>query len=252
MPFPYSITIFGSPVLLHSVLETIGIFVAFRYYLWLKKRKGDTVEKTNRLAVVTAAIFGAVFGSHLIGALENAPQWLHSPHFWQYFYGNKTLVGGLAGGLVFVEVTKKMIGERQATGDLFVFPLLLGMIIGRLGCFSAGVYEETYGFPTKLPWGMDLGDGLLRHPVTLYEILFLMLLWFVMAQLSKRKPLQQGAIYKLFLIAYLTFRLLLDFIKPGWRFLFGLGTIQLTCITGLLYYSRYIIHPKLLFKTYAG
>jgi prolipoprotein diacylglyceryltransferase len=150
-----------------------------------------------------------------------------------------------------VEVVKKIIGEPQKSGDLFTYPLILGMVIGRVGCFSAGIYEETYGVPTTLPWAMDLGDGIARHPVTLYEILFLLLLWRILVFISRRYVLQQGAIYKLFLIAYLTFRFALDFIKPGWRFFFGMGTIQLVCIAGLFYYYRYIIHPKLLLETNA-
>lgn len=237
---------------LHGVLESLGMFIAFRYYLWLKRNKGDTIDKSNRLIIVTAAIFGALFGSHIIGALENVPQWMSFHSFWLYLYGNKTLVGGLMGALVLVEIVKKMIGEPQKSGDLFTYPLILGMIIGRVGCFSAGVHEETYGILSGLPWAMDLGDGVARHPVTIYEILFLAMLWLLLRVVNKKYVLQQGAIYKLFLILYLTFRFMLDFIKPGWRFFFGLGTIQLSCLAGLLYYFRYIIHPKLLLATNAS
>jgi len=169
-----------------------------------------------------------------------------SPDKWLYFYSNKTLVGGLLGGLTGVELVKKIVKERQNSGDLFVFPLLLGMIIGRIGCFSAGVYEETYGLPSRLPWAMDLGDGVFRHPVTLYEILFLTSLWLCLALLKKHYVLPPGALFKMFMIAYLLFRFLLDFIKPGWRYLAGLGTIQLACLAGIAYYYRYLLHPRLL------
>ena len=39
----------------------------------------------------------------------------------------------------------------------------------------------------------------------------------------------------------------LDFIKPHYTFNFGLSSIQLTCLAGLVYYYRSIIHPKKLF-----
>ena len=248
MHFPYTIDIFGQPVLFHGLAEFMGIFIAFRYYICLRKKQGDHVDKEQRLYVIAGAILGAVIGARIIGALENVPQWMAAPNKWVYFYGNKTLVGGLLGGLAGVELMKKIIGERQNTGDLFTFPLILGMIIGRAGCFSAGVFEETYGVPTHLPWAMDLGDGILRHPVTLYEILFLVVLWIVLARIRIKYPLKQGSMFKLMMIAYLVFRFSIDFIKPGWRYCMGLGTIQLACLAGLVYYSRYIIKPGLMLE----
>ena len=69
---------------------------------------------------------------------------------------------------------------------LFTYPLILAIIIGRIGCFSMGVFEETYGLPTTLPWGMNLGDNIPRHPVCLYEIIFLIFLMvYSLHQLKK-------------------------------------------------------------------
>ena len=76
-----------------------------------------------------------------------------SPNILVYFYSNKTIVGGLLGGLVGVELIKKLIKEKNASGDLFTYPLILAMIIGRIGCFSMGVYEETYGLPSSIAMG---------------------------------------------------------------------------------------------------
>ena len=33
----------------------------------------------------------------------------------------------------------------------------------------AGLPDRTYGTPTSLPWAVDLGDGVGRHPVQVYE-----------------------------------------------------------------------------------
>ncbi len=144
-----------------------------------------------------------------------------------------------------------MVGEKKASGDLFVYPILLALIIGRIGCFSVGIYEETYGTVTNLPWGMDLGDGLSRHPVALYEMLFLALLWLALRQVDKKWALAPGARFKLFLMAYCCFRFLLDFIKPHYTSGIGLSTIQVTSLVGLLYYYRYILHPVYLLSYHA-
>lgn len=250
MQYPISISIGGSSLPLHGILEFVAIFSAFRYYLFLRKLQGDIIKDETRLVTIIGAALGAVVGSRLLGALENLPEWMASTARLAYFNGNRTLVGGLLGGLIGVELGKKIVSERTNTGDLFTYPLILGMIIGRIGCFSAGVHEQTYGLPTTLPWGMNLGDGIIRHPVTLYEIVFLLALWGALYFIRKNYRLQQGALFKIFLILYLVFRLALDYIKPGWRYCMGLGTIQLACLAGLANYIRYIFNPWFLLKKY--
>ena len=169
-------------------------------------------------------------------------------HMLLYVYSNKTVLGGFLGGLWAVEIVKKILGEKKASGDLFVFPIILALIIGRIGCFTMGVKEETYGLPTRMFTGMDLGDGLFRHPVTLYEILFLGILWVILFYSSKHLNLQNGSLFKIFMIAYISFRFLLDFLKPHFTWSIGLSTIQLACFFGMLWYSLYIIKPKRLLQ----
>ena len=237
--------------MLHAITEVLSMFVAFRYYLYVKKRQGDAIEKDNRLWIVLGAALGALLGSRLLGGLENPPELMRSNNPLLYFYQNKAVVGGFLGGLWGVELIKLAIGERRSSGDIFTYPMILGLILGRIGCFSMGIYEETYGSPTSFFTGMNLGDGLKRHPVSLYEMLFLILLWIAMIRLERKYTFVSGARFKLFMMAYLLFRLLLDFIKPHYTFPFGLSTIQLACIAGLCYYYRYLYKPKLLLESYA-
>ena len=173
------------------------------------KKQGDIIEQNNRVWIIIGATFGALAGSRLVGGLEDVPAMLRASNKLFYFYQNKTVVGGFLGGLFGVEFCKKLIGEKDASGDLFTYPIILALIIGRVGCFSMGVYEETYGLPTALPWGMNLGDGVARHPVTLYEIGFLMLLLLLLVTAEKKFVLANGAKFKLFMIAYLFFRFVL-------------------------------------------
>lgn len=176
---------------------------------------------------------------------------IHAKSILFHFVENKTIVGGLLGGLAGVELMKKRIGEKQRSGDLFTYPILLAMIIGRIGCFSMGIHEETYGIITNSTFGMDLGDDEQRHPVTLYEITFLVCLWVVIFLCEKKYLLAPGARFKIFMISYLAFRFLLDFIRPHYTFPIALSTIQLTCILGLLYYSPDIFKPKKLLAGHA-
>lgn len=252
MNFPVTIEIGSAKILLHAVLELAAFFIGFRYFLWLKKKQGDIISSSNRLWIITGAVFGAFTGSRLLGGLEDPTQIAKAENIILYFYQNKTVVGGLLGGLAGVEIIKRFIGEKKASGDLFVYPFILALIIGRIGCFSMGVYEEAYGIETNFFMGMDLGDGRLRHPVTLYEIIFLIILWINIHYVASRISFQPGALFKIFMIGYLLFRFIIDFIKPHYTFSFGLSAIQVACFAGLIYYSPYLIQPKkLILSSYA-
>ena len=214
MHFPITLEIGSIKILLHALLEPLGMFIGFRYFLYLRKGKGDQIESGQRLWIIIGAIFGALIGSRLVGGLENPAELLKAQNPLIYFYTNKTVIGGFLGGLLGVELVKKLIGEKHSSGDLFTYPMILALIIGRIGCFGMGVYEETYGVQTTFFTGMNLGDGLLRHPVTLYEIVFLIMLWIGLILLEKRFILAEGGRFKIFMIAYVFFRFVLDFIKP--------------------------------------
>lgn len=158
--------------------------------------------------------------------------------------GNKTIVGGFLGGLIGVELTKKKIGITVSSGDLMVYPLILAMIIGRTGCFFAGLEDGTYGIPSNLPWAINFGDGILRHPTNLYEILFWVLLGVALSSYEHYRKFADGSRFKIFMVSYLIFRFFIEFIKPDYFFSFGLSVIQLVCIAGLSYYYKVFVYPS--------
>ncbi|NRB49632.1 MAG: prolipoprotein diacylglyceryl transferase [Saprospiraceae bacterium] len=232
----------------HFVFELLAFFVGFRYFLWLRKSSGDHLPSSSRLTAFLGAVAGALLGSRLLGALEDPYLFFHPAGNWLYYFQSKTIIGALLGGLIGVEMAKKVVGETRSSGDLFTFPLILGMMIGRVGCFSMGVAEPTYGTASNLPWAMDLGDGITRHPTALYEIVFLLSLWLILVQLKKGFKLQEGAIFKLFMVAYLAYRFSVAFIQPVKVWLGGLGTLQVACILGLLYYYKVFFKPSYLLR----
>ncbi len=252
MKFPLDIHVSGLTLSGHLVFETLGFIIGYRYYSYLRKKQTDTINDSNRLSILIAATFGAFFFSRIIGALENPIGLIHSQHLILDIFKSKTIIGALLGGLLFVEITKKFIGEKSSSGDLFTYPLILAIGIGRIGCFTSGIYEPTYGEPTSFFTGMNLGDGILRHPTSLYEIGYLILLFVSLHSIEKLKPLKEGKRFKLFMILYLSFRFVIEFIKPGYTFMWGIGTIQVACLLGLIYYSKTIIKtlisPKYLFS----
>ena len=234
---PFEPFLFGIKVNIHLVLEYLAFFVGFRYYVILRKKNRDNISSNNRLSIIIGAIFGALFLSRLVAFLENPV--LHYSQGWVSILNNKTIMGGLFGGLLAVEWVKKIIGEKQSSGDLFTLPIIGGIFIGRIGCFLAGVNEFTYGAETTSPLGMDLGDGILRHPIALYELVFLGLLFLFIKKLQSRKVrLEEGMYFKIFMITYFSFRCCIEFLKPNTFLVLGLSSIQYLCLICLLYYQK--------------
>lgn len=235
MSIPFEPILFGIKINVHLILEYLAFFLAFRYYLWLRRNSIDKISGTNRLSIIFGAIIGAFVGSRLIGFLENPMITLNTTNL-LHLMNTKSIMGGLFGGLLGVEAAKKIIKEPNSSGDLFTFPIMLGIIIGRVGCFLSGINEFTFGKETNFILGMNLGDGKLRHPTALYEIGYLVFLFFI---LKKIKPLitgESGLLFKIFMISYFGFRFFIEFIKPNIFFVAGLSSIQWLCIICWLYY----------------
>jgi prolipoprotein diacylglyceryltransferase len=227
----------------HFLFEVAGYLAAVLVYAVSRSRRGDRLPDRDRSTVLAGAALGAALGSRLLFVLCE-PSRFGDPGSW---FAGKTVVGGLLGGLIGVELAKKWSGITRSSGDLFVDPLIMAMCIGRIGCFLAGPIDKTAGRPSSLPWAMAVGDGVPRHPVALYEIAFLLLLGVALRRVSR-----EGDRFRIFLGSYLLFRLGIDFLKPEpaaiWA---GLSAIQWACVAGVLYYVAVLTddhrHPALPF-----
>jgi prolipoprotein diacylglyceryltransferase len=235
MTFPVYFPILGFRIHPHPVMEVLAYSGAFQLYVWRRKRWPRTdVPLEQNLWLIVGAIFGALAGSKLLAWIESWPDYHRAlletgP---AALAGGKTIVGGLLGGWAGVEIAKKILGIRHSTGDAFVFPLILGMAVGRVGCFLTGLSDHTYGNHTSLPWAVDFGDGP-RHPTQLYDIVFLAMLALVLS-VRMRRPFENGRIFRLFMLGYCAYRFGVEFLKPTHRPYAGMSAIQLACVGGVV------------------
>ncbi|MEL6811311.1 MAG: prolipoprotein diacylglyceryl transferase family protein [Bacteroidota bacterium] len=241
MEIPFEPVVFGIKLNLHLILEYAAFVIGFRYYLILRRKSKDSITSSHRLSIILGAALGALIGSRVVG-------WLEYPYFevsWNHLMdilNTKTIMGGLFGGLIGVELAKKIIGEKQSSGDLFTLPIILGIFVGRVGCFLAGINEFTYGIETQSFLGMDLGDGLSRHPLSLYELFFLMILFLYLKKLQKKDHLPSGYLFQYFMLSYFGFRFVIEFLKPNQFLILGLSSIQYLCILCFFYYRKTILY----------
>jgi phosphatidylglycerol:prolipoprotein diacylglycerol transferase len=175
----------------------------------------------QKWAVALGAFCGSMLGAKLPFALAD-PRGAFCTQAW--LTDGKTILFGLVGGYLGVEVAKALADVRVKTGDSFAVPAATAIGIGRLGCY---VGKCCYGLPTSLPWGVDFGDGVRRHPTQLYELAFHLLAALALWGLERGNwfPRQR---FKLYLLAYCGYRFLTEFLRPEVRLWGGLTGYQWT------------------------
>lgn len=201
---------------------TLGILVAVAVMVSESRRRG----RLNQELVTIMA------GTLLFGALG-----AKLATFWQYVDraadptlvgaladGGKSILGGLAGAYLGAILTKKAIGYREHTGDMFAPAVALGMAVGRVGCYLT----EQVGTPTALPWGVavsaetaaripmcpECAPGVPMHPSFLYEIVFQVAIFGVLLMLRDRINVP-GELFKIYLVSYALFRFLVEFVRAN-------------------------------------
>jgi prolipoprotein diacylglyceryltransferase len=207
-----------------------GLFMllALAVFLWARHfipRPAGLAELPwwKRCLLALAGFVGGALGAKLPFAVV-ASEGIVSATAW--FRDGKTITTGLIGAYLGVEIAKAALGVRIKTGDSFALPLALALAVGRWGCFCHGC---CYGVATTLPWGVDFGDGIRRHPTQAYESLFHLGMAVVLWQLLRRHALQYQHL-KLYLIAYALYRFATEFIRPEPSLWLGLTFYQWTCL----------------------
>jgi phosphatidylglycerol:prolipoprotein diacylglycerol transferase len=198
-------------------------FVVFVLARRLQPRSPDDpiLPFSVRFYLTTAAFVGGTLGAKLPFAL--------SADFWTttaWLGDGKTIMTGLMGAYVAVEITKILLGVKVKTGDTYALPLALAIAVGRWGCFFNGC---CYGTVTTLSWGVPFvqqdGSTAMCHPTQVYESLFHLSMAFVLAALIRRGLLVHQRL-KFYLIGYAVYRFLTEFIRPEPVWLLGLTYYQ--------------------------
>jgi prolipoprotein diacylglyceryltransferase len=227
---PVLFDVFGFGVPTHEFFVGLGVAVAAAIYFFEARRTGRLNEQ-----VVWVAI-GAMIGGAILAKVGSAWRFTGSATSLSdlYLYGGRSILGGLAGAYAGAVITKRIVGYRTSTGDLFAPAIALGLAVGRIGCFLT----EQVGTITTMPWGITVDPaapipncpqcalGAPMHASFLYEILFLtaafVVLWWGRDRLSVK-----GMSFKLFLFTYAVFRFSVEFVRGNPDMALGLSGSQI-------------------------
>lgn len=182
----------------YALFQVLALLVAFAL------RRPSPLPPMQRAAVVAGALFGAGLGAKLpFVLLSGEPLLSLGP----WIRDGKTILAGMAGGYLGVELFKALAGVRAKTGDSFAVPLAAAVAVGRLGCLFNGCCSAP---------------GLY---VPLWESAFHGTMAVVLWRLERagRFRLQ---LLKLYLLAYAAFRFLVEFVRTEPRVWLGLTAYQ--------------------------
>ena len=113
--------------------------IAVSIVVWSRIAKRDE----RLLLIYVAALVGAFLGAKIVYLL--AEGWIdwHQPHRWLRLATGKTIIGGLLGGYVSVELAKKFVGYQSATAIQLARAVQATVASNRLALFASAQSQKS-------------------------------------------------------------------------------------------------------------
>lgn len=220
-----------------------GLFLALAVgaaYLFAVKRASkysiSEIQAENIIFVVLISGFVGARLYHVFSSLEYYSQ--NVGEVFKVWHGGLSIYGAVLGSFLSLLIYLKSLSPSP----LALVPLLnwltpsllLGQIIGRFGNFFN---YEAFGYPTNLPWKMFVPETFrpenflqnsFFHPWFLYEVLFNLLILFIVLKFEERVNFK--SLFFTYLLLYNAVRLSLEFLRIDSTFI---GIFRLNFLVSL-------------------
>ena len=225
------------PDVIHGLFVGLGVLCAAAVFTIEARRRGTTDERV--LYVVTGALVGGALFMRMGTWVQHVDLSRNASLMQQWLYGNRSILGGLFGAWLGVHLTKRLVGYRARTGDLFAPAVAAGMAVGRVGC----LLTENPGTPTGGGWGIHLDParaavlgapaGVGLHPSFAYEIAFQAAAFAFLWGWARHQALPPGETFVWYVAGYGTFRFAVEFVRGNEVVWHGLTRPQLVLLAAL-------------------
>jgi phosphatidylglycerol:prolipoprotein diacylglycerol transferase len=231
--YPELIRIGSFPINTYGVFLAIAFLCAILISTRLGERDGLPRQKIYDLSLWM--LLAGLVGSKIL-MLFTEPEYRENPLqliSLDFLRSGGVWYGGLLGGVIAGYLLMKRYQlPWWKTADAFAPGLAVGNFFGRQGCFAAGC---CWGKPTTLPWGVkftELGHEITGvptdtylHPTQLYESFAMLLVFFFLLWLHKRKRFS-GQVILAYALLYSIIRFAIEFVRDDPRGdIFGLTTL---------------------------
>ena len=231
-------------------VNTYGVFLALAFLcailISVKLGERDGLPRDRIYDLCLWMLLASLIGSKLL-MLFTEPEYRDNPMqlvSLDFLRSGGVFYGGLIGAvLAGYFLMKRYKLPWWKTADACAPGIAVGNFFGRQGCFAAGC---CWGKPTTLPWGVkfsELGHEITGvptdaylHPTQLYESFAMLLVFFFLLWLHKRKRFN-GQVVLAYALLYSTIRFAIEFVRDdprgdilGLTSLTGLSTSQLISI----------------------
>jgi len=234
--YPELFRIGSFPINTYGVFLAVAFLCAILISVKLAARDGLPREKIYDLSLWM--LVASLIGSKVL-MLFTEPEYRDHP--WQllsldFLRSGGVFYGGLIGAILMgYFLMKRYRLPWWKTADACAPGIAIGNFFGRQGCFAAGC---CWGKPTSLPWGVkftELGHEITGvptntylHPTQLYESFAMLIVFFFLLWLHKRKRFN-GQVILVYALSYSVVRFAIEFVRDDPRGdIFGL-----TSLTGL-------------------
>ncbi len=229
---------FGIDIAWYALIITFGMVMCVLFASYRASKIGVHYEHILDMALFT--ITSGIIGARLYYVAVEYKRFDSFGEIFDIRGGGLAIYGGIIGGALAVYfVCKFKHLNFNVIADIVYPGVMLAQAIGRWGNF---MNAEAYGIETTLPWGMTINGGVPHHPTFLYESLWNIIGFVVLAFVLYKRKQYDGQIYYLGAAYYGLGRFMIEGLRTDSMFIGEVRTNQFLAATAFVVYTTLLIY----------